>query len=256
MVITDIVQLSVGIALHVVSYAFPSINVAVCCVLLMIASFTSMNTPLNLAGMAVERYIAICNPLRHAQICTVRRTYILIALIWSVGAIPGLADLFIVLVLRPLSFFYSSVLCYHKSAFFTSVHENKNRVAHTLYMSFVWLTLIYTYLRVLLTAKSASTDPVSARKARNTILLHGAQLLLCMLAYISPTVDMTLMLYYPQYRAHLLFLTYLISYVMPRVLSPLIYGVRDEKFCRYMKDYWLCARCRRKVTPQAFTAAK
>ncbi|KAL1272357.1 hypothetical protein QQF64_028219 [Cirrhinus molitorella] len=43
----------------------------------------ALNTPLILAGMAVERYVAICKPLHHHQICTVRRTYILISLIWA-----------------------------------------------------------------------------------------------------------------------------------------------------------------------------
>ncbi|MBN3310325.1 KMT5A methyltransferase, partial [Amia calva] len=81
MVINDMIQLSAAISLHVLSYIFPVMNVSVCTVLVLIAFLLSINTPLNLAGMAVERYIAICDPLRHSQICTVRRTYTLIALI-------------------------------------------------------------------------------------------------------------------------------------------------------------------------------
>ncbi|XP_036388555.1 odorant receptor 131-2-like [Megalops cyprinoides] len=256
LVCNDILQLSVSVILHVAVYTWPQMNASLCAALLLIASFTSMNTPLNLAGMAVERHIAICNPLRHTQICTVRRTYILITLIWGVGAIPGLADLVLALLYKPLTFFHTNLMCYIEAVFNSPQTAVKNNVSLPLYMSFVWLTLIYTYLRVLLTAKSASTDPVSARKARNTILLHGAQLLLCMLAYISPTVNVELLSLFPKYRSHVLFMTYLISHIMPRVLSPLIYGIRDEKFWKHLKDYWLCADHRRKVTPEAFMTKK
>ncbi|KAJ8358578.1 hypothetical protein SKAU_G00151030 [Synaphobranchus kaupii] len=64
-----------------------------CFIVLIIADITSKNTPLNLAGMAIERYIAICDPLHHAQVCTVHRTYIAIGVSWGVGAVPAMSDL-------------------------------------------------------------------------------------------------------------------------------------------------------------------
>ncbi|XP_066558963.1 odorant receptor 131-2-like [Amia ocellicauda] len=249
MVINDMIQLSAAISLHVLTYIFPLMNVSICTVLVLIAIFTSINTPLNLAGMAVERYIAICEPLRHSQICTVRRTYTLIALIWCVGAVPGLSDLVIVLVTRPLSFFSSNILCYSLNIFNSPYQKVKTEVTQAVYMVCVWLTLIYTYLRVLFAAKAATTDTASARKARNTILLHGAQLLLCMLSYVSPTVEISLLSFIPQYYAHILFLSFLITHILPRLLSPLIYGVRDEKFRKYMKTYLLCRKVTVKVRP-------
>ncbi|XP_036388560.1 odorant receptor 131-2-like [Megalops cyprinoides] len=249
LVCNDILQLSVSVILHVATYACPQMNASLCAALVLIASFTSMNTPLNLAGMAVERYIAICNPLRHAQICTVRRTYILIALIWGVGVVPGLTDLVLALLYKPLTFFHTNLMCFLQNVFNSPYLAVTKTATHTLYMSFVWLTLIYTYLRVLLTAKSASTDPVSARKARNTILLHGAQLLLCMLAYISPTVDMTLRAYFPQYRTHIMFFTYIIAYIFPRFLSPIIYGIREKKFKKHLGRYLSCGLITVKIKP-------
>ncbi|XP_066558961.1 odorant receptor 131-2-like [Amia ocellicauda] len=249
MVINDMIQLSVAISLHVLTYIFPVMNVSVCTVLVLIAIFTSINTPLNLAGMAVERYIAICDPLRHSQICTVRRTYTLIALIWCVGAVPGLSDLVIVLVTRPLSLFSSNMFCNNNYIFNSPYHEVKTGATQAVYMVCVWLTLIYTYLRVLFAAKAATTDAASARKAQNTILLHGAQLLLCMLSYISPMVDIALLSVFPQYRGQILFLSFLITDILPRFLSPLIYGVRDEKFRKYMKTYLLCRKVTVKVRP-------
>ncbi|KAK7915732.1 hypothetical protein WMY93_011493 [Mugilogobius chulae] len=80
MVLNDMVQLTITCTLFVLSYILYRINVSFCSFFILMAVFTTRNTPVNLAGMAIERYIAICNPLRHGQICTVRRTYYAIGL--------------------------------------------------------------------------------------------------------------------------------------------------------------------------------
>ncbi|KAM6980509.1 odorant receptor 131-2-like [Aplochiton taeniatus] len=71
MVVNDALQLSLVTTLYVVSYIFRQIHASICCLLVMTAVLTTRSTPLILAGMAVERYLSICYPLRYSHLSTV-----------------------------------------------------------------------------------------------------------------------------------------------------------------------------------------
>ncbi|XP_063072281.1 odorant receptor 131-2-like [Engraulis encrasicolus] len=246
MVINDAIQLTVTITLFVLSYIFYAINVSFCCFFILVAVFTTRNTPVNLAGMAIERYIAICEPLRHAQICTIRRTYLLIGLIWLVSVVPDITDLFVTLATEPIDFFHTAVFCIRPNIFKDPVLLYKRQAFDALYFSLVFITLVFTYLSIMCAARGAmATDARSAQRARNTILLHGAQLLMCMLSYISPSVDRVIAQAFPSHLLEIRYANYLIVYIAPRFLSPIIYGVRDTKFRKYLRRYFVCRRAAR-----------
>ncbi|XP_051563256.1 odorant receptor 131-2-like [Myxocyprinus asiaticus] len=240
LVINDMLMVCITVTLYVMSYAWQNVPVPFCIILLMTGATTHKNTPLTLAGMAVERYIAICKPLHHSQICTVHRTYILISLIWGVGVIPGLADLIITLIVRPLSLFTKSTLCSTTYLYNTPYNEDKSKVINGFYTAVVWLILVFTYCRVLVTARKTTSDKSSAKKAQNTILLHGVQLMLCMLSYITPLIDIMFAPLLPAQWTKITFFNYLLGNIVPRLLTPLIYGVRDQKFLKEMKEHFTC----------------
>ncbi|XP_055068325.2 odorant receptor 131-2-like [Misgurnus anguillicaudatus] len=240
LVINDMIMLSISVGLQVATYIVRFFNVSVCCVVLFFASMVTKNTPLNLACMAIERYIAICKPLHHSQICTAQRTYILICFIWTMSTAPALSDILIMTSAQPVTIFSTNILCHTSYVYNSWQHAVKDTVVNVVYLSFVWITLIVTYLKVLFAANAAVSDKTSAKKSRNTILLHGFQLLLCMLSYVTPLLSSTLENLYPQSRTTIIFILFLLANILPRLLSPLIYGVRDKQFAQRIRLYFCC----------------
>ncbi|TKS71860.1 Trace amine-associated receptor 1 [Collichthys lucidus] len=237
LVINDMIQVSLTIILFVISYTIYRINVSVCSVFILLALFTTENTPLNLACMAAECYIAVCMPLRHIEICTIKRTLMLIGLIWTTTMLSVISDLFITLTTQPLDFFHSQVFCLRQNVFPSPLIIKKRDITYSVFLVIVWGTILYTYFRILFAAKTASKD---AKKARNTILLHVFQLLLCMATYVAPQLLDILRQWFPKNHTDSLFAYYIIVQILPRSVSPIIYGIRDNTFRKYLKRYLFC----------------
>ncbi|XP_035990630.1 odorant receptor 131-2 [Fundulus heteroclitus] len=244
MVVNDALQLTLVTTLYVVSYIFRKIHVSVCCFLVMTAVLTTRSTPLILAGMAVERFIAICFPLHYSHTCTVSRTLLLIGVILILTATPPVTDLLITVLKEPPSFFHRAIFCDQSILFPDPSIYYKNCVFDGLYLSFVALTLLYTYVKIILTAQAASTSLASVKRARNTVLLHGVQLLLCMLAFVVPSLQAALISLFPQLSLEIRYIFFLLVYIIPRFMSPVIYGFRDELFRKYWIRDLSCQRQR------------
>ncbi|XP_059184832.1 odorant receptor 131-2-like [Centropristis striata] len=240
LVVNDMIQLTATISLFVLSYIFYKINVSLCCLIVTFALVTTHNTPLNLAVMAVECYIAICLPLRHAKFCTIKRTYILIGWIWAMTAASILPNVFVFLATEPVEFFYSTIFCQRDNLFRHPIHLEKKQVSYIIYQIAVWLVLLYTYIKIFCAAKSAKSANGDTKKARNTILLHGFQLLLCMLTYVGHVIKSALKYLFPKHHAQIMFVSYIIIYILPRFVSPIVYGLRDKMFRQHLKTYLLC----------------
>ncbi|XP_034389181.1 odorant receptor 131-2-like [Cyclopterus lumpus] len=239
LVVNDMIQLTTTITLFVLSYAFYAINVSLCCVFITFTVFTTFNTPLNLAVMAAECYVAICLPLRHAELCTVGRTYAAIGLIWAASGVSVLLDVVIVVATEPVGWFHSTVFCNRDSLFRHPIHFLKRDVSYGVYLAAVWLTLLFTYVKIFWAAKASSASNGDTKKARSTILLHGFQLLLCMFTYVTHLVRNAAVRHFPGHEVNVAFSLYIVVHIVPRLLSPVVYGLRDKSFRRHLKKY-LC----------------
>ncbi|XP_029947505.1 odorant receptor 131-2-like [Salarias fasciatus] len=237
LVLNDMIQLTVGISLFLLVSLFKTMYVLVCALLIVPAVLTTQNTPLNLLFMAVECYISVCIPLRYNQLCTVKRTYAVIGTIWAVSFLSILPDVILLLTTESQQFLFSLVFCHRDIVFRSSYIRNKRDATHIVFLVIVWLTLYYTFFRILFVAKTADAN---ANKARNTILLHGFQVLLCMIVYVQPMFIQFLLSLFPRQRGLVLLNVFVIGQILPRFTNPIVYGVRDATFRKYFKRYLSC----------------
>lgn len=231
------VQVTLTVLLFLISYVLYRIQVWLCCVFVLLALVTTENTPLNLAAMALECYVAVCFPLRHAHICTVRRTLLLLGLLWTTSCFSVLPDLFVTAATQPAGFFRSRVFCLRETAFPDPRVVRKRDATYVAYLLVVWLVIFATYFRILFAARSAGRH---SRKARRTIVLHGVQVLLCMATYAEPLLKPALQRWFPRGYSDSLFACYVIVQILPRSVSPVIYGLRDPAFRRHLRRSLLC----------------
>lgn len=66
------------------------------------------------------------------------------------------------------------------------------------------------------------------------------QLLLCMLAFVVPSLQAALISFFPSLSLEIRYIFFLVVYIIPRFLSPVIYGFRDELFRNYWARYVAC----------------
>uniref|UniRef100_A0A3P9H5C8 G-protein coupled receptors family 1 profile domain-containing protein n=1 Tax=Oryzias latipes TaxID=8090 RepID=A0A3P9H5C8_ORYLA len=239
LVINDIIMLALFLVLQVISYVVFTLNVSFCIVLLIIAVSSNLNNPLTLAAMALECYLAVCFPLRYSQVCTVRRTYFVMGAVWFLSMLTILPDVFVLVATNPAEFFSSSLFCLWANVFTDPALAKKKEVSNIAYLVIVWLSIFYAYFRILFAAQAASAN---ARKARNTVLLHGFQLLLCMLSYVHSISIQGLSSLFPNDALAIRYVISVLIQILPRLISPVLYGLRDKMFREYLQKTLLPLR--------------
>uniref|UniRef100_A0A8C5LYC6 Piwi-like protein 1 n=1 Tax=Leptobrachium leishanense TaxID=445787 RepID=A0A8C5LYC6_9ANUR len=236
MLINDSVYLSIGVFLMIVSIYKVYFPVTICYLLVMVTSTSFKVTPYNLAVMSLERYVAICFPLRHAEICTRQKSGVAIALIWVMGLIPNIVDFIILASSAKFGFFSQYVLCSRASFLNTAVQNVLRSLVHALTFSLVGLIILFTYIKIMVVATKIHSGKGSASKASKTVILHAFQLLLCMTAFTYPITEKYLM----QYSLLIPAINFCLFMFMPRFLSPIIYGIRDDAFRACIARYVFC----------------
>ncbi|KAM9451275.1 odorant receptor 131-2-like [Clarias gariepinus] len=249
MLINDSFLLLVTSLLYVLCYAYLTIVMYVCAFLVFVSSTTFNNAPLNLALMSLERYVAISFPLRHAEIATQRRIFIAIGIIWFMGLMQFTVDLLYVVVTDP-KFLTSPIFCTRERIFIRQWQLDAFQNFNIFYFVSVSVIMLFTYVKVLITTRSISSKKDSASKAHKTIGLHLIQLGLCLISFFFSLIDRAAamtgssILY-----LELRYLSYVFLVVLPRCLSPLIYGLRDDALRPLFVYYFCCAtgKCRSNV---------
>ncbi|XP_062393471.1 odorant receptor 131-2-like [Sardina pilchardus] len=228
MLCNDSVQLMVSMLLYVLSLNVQLIPKATCALILLVAVTTFFNAALNLAVMSLERYVAICFPLRHSEMATQRAAGISIVFIWFFSIINISIDMIYTLIIDPGSF-KDPMFCTQQRFFLSAWQKDVFHGFNLFFFLTVTAILIFTYINVVLAARSASAEKESAKKAQKTILLHLVQLVLCVNTFIYGTIERALaMTSSSRLFMDLRYLNFLFVIILPRCLSPLIYGLRDD----------------------------
>ncbi|XP_018425206.1 PREDICTED: olfactory receptor 51E1-like [Nanorana parkeri] len=234
MLINDTIHLSLGLFLCFGSGFYLYIPVPVCYVLVTCATATFRITPYNLAFMALERYVAICFPLRHIMLCTAQRTYFAIAAMWFVGLVPNMADLIVLISSVEKKYFSQNLLCQQQSLIVLPAQSTIQSSTIIVSLILVSLVILFTYIKVMLIARKTGSGKSSASKAGRTVILHAVQLFLCLLSLTSSFSE----LYRGDYFLFVIMFNFLLFMCLPRLLSPLIYGIRDEVFSKSIKKMY------------------
>ncbi|XP_030009423.1 odorant receptor 131-2-like [Sphaeramia orbicularis] len=243
----DTLQLTLGQLLFILTIRI-RLTYPLCGVLIMFASLLNDISPLTLVVMSLERYVAVCYPLRHSTVVTSRNTAVAIIVIWAFSSLNVLAQLVLLLdfPFKNLQTLQMTARCTAQAMFLNPVSEQYDQVYKYFLFVSAGVAVIASFIGVTIAATSASTDKASAHKARKTLLLHLFQLGLSLLSTLYTPLVIAISAVVERIRAlHMQTALYVVVVMLPRCLSALIYGIRDNTI-RPILMYYLC--CQRKFS--------
>uniref|UniRef100_A0A8B9GL67 G-protein coupled receptors family 1 profile domain-containing protein n=1 Tax=Astyanax mexicanus TaxID=7994 RepID=A0A8B9GL67_ASTMX len=212
--LTDVMLLMTAfqVRIHMISCIIVSVVVAV----------LKSCTPMTLVAMCLERYVAICMPLRHADISSSSRIrFFGFLIIWTISSITALFT-FVTYLCGPPKF---------------TVLKSRAIMLLTFFLMMISV-IIFTYIKIMIAARAASSEKKkSTSKCLRTVLLHGFQMFLCVVQFITPYIEMPLWKLDIIVFINVRYSNFIMFIIVPRCLSPLIYGLRDEKFFAVLRHY-------------------
>ncbi|KAJ3590479.1 hypothetical protein NHX12_008430 [Muraenolepis orangiensis] len=249
--VNDTLQLLTSVLLFFLAVGQVRFPIVFCAPLLFFSTATFLNTPLILATMSLERYVAIMYPLQCPPVWRPDRVWIILLCLWLISCVLPLVDFSIGETRPGVSILSTPIYCSTVILNSSPVQTLFKVSLNGLFFAAVALIILYTYIRILLETKKMRQDRASVSKAMHTVLLHGFQLLLCLLAFTNPISEHLLVLHANWFPDDIYFFNYFCFILIPRFLSPLIYGWRDKSLSDHMRKATLCCsralRSRHKV---------
>ncbi|XP_059187172.1 odorant receptor 131-2-like [Centropristis striata] len=245
MLINDTLQLLSSVLLFLFVMGRVKFALVYCVPLLFFSTATFQNTPLILATMSLERYVAILYPLQCPAAWRSDRIWIIILSLWLISCIFPIILFSIGKSDSTVNIFSTPVLCKTTLIHSSPIQGLFRAAVNILFFAVVAVVIFFTYVRILLETRKLRQDKVSVSKAMHTVLLHGFQLLLCVLAFTYPITETLIVLHVNWLPEDIAFFNYFCFILIPRFLSPLIYGFRDQSLRDCIGKAFLC--CSNKV---------
>ncbi|XP_040902411.1 odorant receptor 131-2-like [Toxotes jaculatrix] len=237
MLLSDSLLLIVSNILLIFTHFRINIQVWLCIIICVVPLLYLTVTPVTLTAMTLERYVAICMPLRHGELCSTRNTMHGILIIHGLSSVPCIAILSTIFVSASLSFYTKYWMCLVELVLLQAWQHHLRSAVYQFQFLVLCIMIVFSYIKIMKVARAASgEDKKSTKKGLRTVLLHGFQLLLCFIQMWCPFIDAAvLQVNYGLYEI-VRYLNFVFFYLAPRCLSPLIYGLRDEVFYHALKN--------------------
>ncbi|XP_069390377.1 odorant receptor 131-2-like [Paralichthys olivaceus] len=232
--------------LLILNYFHFTIQMWLCIIIFMVSSLYTFVTPFTLTAMTLERYVAICLPLRHGELCSTRNTLHCILIIHSLSSVPCIVLLSIFFASVTHGSYTQGKVCSVEIFIFHMWQRHLRSAINQFYFLIMCITIVLSYVKIMRVAKAASgEDKKSSWRGLRTVGLHAFQLLLCLIQMWCPIIESAVL----QINVMLFFIVRYFNYITftlaPRCLSPLIYGLRDEMFFHSLKKLAVCGLYRK-----------
>ncbi|XP_061576545.1 odorant receptor 131-2-like [Cololabis saira] len=233
----------------ILSYFNFSIQMWLCLILYIVLSVYTFVTPVTLTAMTLERYVAICMPLRHGELCTTRGSLHLILIIHSISSVPCTLVLSIFFSTADHMLYTQDRVCSVETFLLYSWQSHLRSAVGQLFFLVMSIMIVFSYVEIMKVAKAASgEDKKSTWKGLRTVIIHAFQLLLCLIQLWCPFINAAMLEIDFMLYNHVRYINYIIFILTPRCLSPLIYGLRDELFFQSLKNYALRGLCNKHLS--------
>ncbi|XP_026878204.2 odorant receptor 131-2-like [Electrophorus electricus] len=210
-----------------------------CLIICTAVAVMSVCTPLTLVAMCLERYVAICMPLRHADISTSRTRFQGLLIIWSISSIIPLFTLVAYLAVTPSGALLSYTVCSVE----LMLRKDWQAQARAIILQFLFvlmiIIIIFVYIKIMTAARAASSENKKSKGLR-TVILHAFQLFLCVMQFLTPYIEMPFWKVDVMVFVNVRYSNFIVFIIAPHCLSPLIYGLRDEKFFLVLRHHAMC----------------
>ncbi|XP_041733008.2 odorant receptor 131-2-like [Coregonus clupeaformis] len=129
-----------------------------CIFLVVILENLTVATPLTLTAMRLERYIAICMPLRHSELSTPVRAMRCILLIQVLSSVKWIMVISILFSAVPLSFYTSPLVCSFEQMIVFSWQGHLSSALCQFYFLVMSVVIAFSYVKIMVAARAASSD--------------------------------------------------------------------------------------------------
>ncbi|KAK1785781.1 hypothetical protein P4O66_003111 [Electrophorus voltai] len=185
----DLIVLLLTDFVVLISYSDVQMPMVFCIPVCMLMDMVTICTPMIITAMCVERYVAICMPLRHSALSTSSRTHTAILTIWIISAVYPLVDMIILVSTVSQAYLAQLTFCYYEIMTPEKWHSYMRSFLCIINFIIIFLIELFCYVMIMLAARAASVDEKSAAKGLRTISLHMLQLTLCTMEIICPYIE-------------------------------------------------------------------